>query len=469
MYNNETCVDSLGKSNNVTCNIYCCELPLEIVYHIFDYNKDGATYKSILFLCKSVHDKYIGKRNKFCNHLLTIVSQHPDAKYDWKNIMNNKNISANIIINNEKLFKCWVENWRDCLPLKLDITIGMIRRYAYDHTWSNNYNYWWESFSCNPAIKMSDIENNPTSPWKYHKVSSNPNLTIEFIKKYRNTKDFNWIAVSQTLPINIIQTEIESEDISSIKIRTPLIFTDNEHDDTYGPSYVLKKTHGWVWIGLCTNPTLTIEFIKKYSNCGKDLTLQELAAILANPGIKMPDILNNLNELYFPIITNTITRNPNLTEKYLDIFIEMCRANEYPFKQGISESFDWEELSRHKSISMEYIVSHPDLPWSWGVNNPNEEGTVWSNPNLTIGFLEKWVKEKCDNDDNLMSLMQWDFISSNIGIKMEDIEKHPKYPWDWNGICANPNLTYEFVNKHINDPLNWLFISCNTFSGHRND
>ena len=106
-----------------------------------------------------------------------------------------------------------------------------------------------------------------------------------------------------------------------------------------------------------------------------------------------------------------------------------------------------------------------------------QEGTIWSNPNLTIEFIEKWIYDQfsikrhdklkyisCCNNPDLMSLMDWDYISFNPGIKMIDIETHHEFPWVWDSVSRNPNLTYEFVNKHF-DKLNWKEISRNDFSG----
>ena len=41
----------------------------------------------------------------------------------------------------------------------------------------------WGKISLNPSITCDDIDNNPELPWVYSCISSNPNLTIKFIKK----------------------------------------------------------------------------------------------------------------------------------------------------------------------------------------------------------------------------------------------------------------------------------------------
>lgn len=284
---------------------------------------------------------------------------------------------------------------------------------------------------------------------RFYIVESKFNYRIH--KKYKNTKYFNWVAVSKTLPINIIQAEIESENEGTIKLN---------HDNTYTTIRTLLHTHAWNWRGLCENPTLNIEFVKKYAT--SQITPSEWAGITANPGIKMQDILDN-QHLSFNLFY--IAHNPNLTEDYLDIFVSMYHTQQKLFIGNIESLFDWENLSRHKNISMEYIYLHLDYPWCFDVDNPEQDGVVWSNPNLTVKFLEKWIKERCENNSNLISLMDWNYISSNPGIKMVDIETHNEYPWCWRSVFENSNLTYEFVNKN-SDKLNWYNISINEFSGH---
>ena len=55
----------------------------------------------------------------------------------------------------------------------------------------------------------------------------------------------------------------------------------------------------------------------------------------------------------------------------------------------------------------------------------------------------------------------WDFISSNPGITMEDIDNSLKTrdayskKWDWSEISTNPNVTPEFLNKYKKKPWDW--------------
>ena len=49
----------------------------------------------------------------------------------------------------------------------------------------------WFHFSISDLITMEDIDNNIDLPWDWGGISGNPNLTLEFIKKYHN-KPWNY-------------------------------------------------------------------------------------------------------------------------------------------------------------------------------------------------------------------------------------------------------------------------------------
>ena len=68
-----------------------------------------------------------------------------------------------------------------------------------------------------------------------------------------------------------------------------------------------------------------------------------------------------------------------------------------------------------------------------------------------------------ENKDKL----DWDEISENPGITMDDIINHPELPWSVDGISENPNITPDFVManfKHIDFNL----LSTNPFGNRKN-
>jgi hypothetical protein len=46
---------------------------------------------------------------------------------------------------------------------------------------------------------------------------------------------------------------------------------------------------------------------------------------------------------------------------------------------------------------------------------------------------------------------------------MKFILEHPDKPWDWEGISRNPNITMNDILEHPELPWNWYGFSSNTF------
>ena len=148
------------------------------------------------------------------------------------------------------------------------------------------------------------------------------------------------------------------------------------------------------------------------------------------------NILQVLIETYGPRRDShwkAISANPNLT-------FEMIKY--YHLQRKILK-LDWEEISEHKTITMEHVKAHPLWPW-------NLEG-LSRNPNLTVDF----VKEHSEENWN------WWSISNNDKIVMELIELFPDKNWDWDNVSWYENLTIEFVKKYIDKPWNWENMSYN--------
>ena len=57
----------------------------------------------------------------------------------------------------------------------------------------------------------------------------------------------------------------------------------------------------------------------------------------------------------------------------------------------------------------------------------------------------------------------WEWISQNPNITIEDFKKHPDKPWNWDCICINPNITMEFIENHLNK-INFNSLSVNKFT-----
>ena len=93
----------------------------------------------------------------------------------------------------------------------------------------------WGRVSSNPNITMEFIEKYPEKPWDWDFISRNPNLTMAMIAKYPY-KPWNWnhISLNKNITMEIIE---------------------NNPDKSWNWNY-----------GISYNPNLTMEIIDKYSD-----------------------------------------------------------------------------------------------------------------------------------------------------------------------------------------------------------
>jgi hypothetical protein len=189
----------------------------------------------------------------------------------------------------------------------------------------------WIYLSVNPNITIKDINEHPELPWvtnvdnqsKHDLVSCKEKLSIESIESIEAhpEKDWNWFDISSSMDIQVIESDLERSN--------PL---------------------PWDWTGISMNPTITIEFVKKYL----DILLQNDESTMI-----MYFISSNYNITTDDIIANPdmqwdwcgVSGNPNVTVEFID---------EHPEIQ-----WDIDFLSMNPSITVDYIENHLDLIWSW--------------------------------------------------------------------------------------------------------
>ena len=201
----------------------------------------------------------------------------------------------------------------------------------------------------------------------------------------------------------------------------------------------------WIWHGISDNPNLTIEFIN--SNSYKDWYWN---GVSKNPGITMQDIINHP---HYPWDWCWVSYNPNLT---------MNMIKQYPDKKWF-----WYHVSTNPGITMQDIINHPEYPWNWYA--------IAQNRNLTINMVTTYVDRMHTRIvDTSISLeldvydcnWNWSDVSSNPGITMQDIMKHPEYPWDWSQVFHNQfSLDKQlYVNNHLGRLLLVSMLEDNTLN-----
>lgn len=124
--------------------------------------------------------------------------------------------------------------------------------------------------------------------------------------------------------------------------------------------------------------------------------------------------------------------------------------------------WNWSELSTNPAITIEMMLEHPECAWVWKF--------VSSNPNLTVEHLQSIaLRGKEWNNRNLASNpnLPIDFLISRAlsTTDTNDADKNWNESDDnyWIGLSEHPDLTAAIVIKYQDKPWNWQSISQNKF------
>ena len=293
--------------------------------------------------------------------------------------------------------KCWGPSSNP------NLTIEFIRKHK-DKYWHR------PSISINPGIKPYDILKNLDLPWSLLDIEENPNITMEFVNEISLPNNFTGFYSRLSGRSTITMEDIENN------LHLP-----------------------WNFYNIIENPNITLDFYNKYRNRFKGHTAYHLRMLSKSKYTTLEMIKNFPNSEYWGFYD--VSENPNLTFEFI---------NENLDKKG----WNWKYISTNMKVTMKDIEKYPDFKWDYWYISSNEGITIkdvknhpelpWNwyyislNPNITI----KDVKNHPE--------LPWNYycLSRNPSITMKDIESNPDIPWVFDCISNNPNLTFEFFKKH---------------------
>lgn len=78
---------------------------------------------------------------------------------------------------------------------------------------------------------------------------------------------------------------------------------------------------------------------------------------------------------------------------------------DFLIKSATNNEWEWTKISKHKSLTINHILTYPDKPWNW---------------------IE---------------------VSKNPGIKKDDVKVNKNLPFNWIHLVLNPNFNIYYYNK----------------------
>ena len=293
-----------------------------------------------------------------------------------------------------------------------------------------------DAVSSNPNISLDFIRDNPNIKWSwFNGVSYNPNLTCDFVNEY-NKRNWNWKYLSQHLSMN---KEFIDKNKNNINFK---YLSRNKHISIL---FISKTKYPWhINGGLTHNPNLRFRYVIK-----NIFLLWCIDLLSENPNMSLNDIekYDDFNWNWSKIIKY----NENITIEFVHKYIKKFKYKDLHY------------LSNKKNITMEDIENNPSFPWNYGKNG------ISSNPNLTLPFLQNNFFDK-KNEFDIYT------ICSHPNFDLEILKNNINIFNCMRGISANPNLTAKYINKNLNlegfngkkyDLINFYYFSNNHLTKYR--
>jgi len=275
--------------------------------------------------------KHREKLSKSKNISIQTILDNPDFGWVWTGVMKNPNLVAD-----------YIQPLLDLMESRGDIL-----------------NFSWDEISRSPFITMDMVEKYPDYPWSPYLLTTNPNLTWEFVKrncdKYFKIKNgvhgavmccagFYWKPISG-------HPNIKLKDIE-----------ENLHD------------YPWYWSGLSSNPNMTWEFVEKHKSEAW-----------------------NWSWLSSVIDSDMIAKN-------------------YIYRW--SPHF----LTRNKTLSWDFILKTKDFPWNWKNILLEQEFLKEQQKFVAKKLFDKWkgTRIKMKLIEARECMLWWEHPDNKITIKLRE-------------------------------------------------
>jgi len=185
------------------------------------------------------------------------VNQSLDEKYtdddnlwDWGQVSMNSSMTELDVQNNPQL--PWIYDsrilyagtdrmWSPCsLSSNINLTMDFVNKYS-PIVWN------WTEVSSNVGITMVDVNSNPQAPWDYDAMIHNPNINIEVVMAH----------IPDVLPL-------EKQWLKGLICMNPIVTI--SHMESLVKSYASKRDNprSWSWRDFSFNPNLTVEYVSQH-------------------------------------------------------------------------------------------------------------------------------------------------------------------------------------------------------------
>lgn len=293
----------------------------------------------------------------------------------------------------------------DELLQRIDISrweyyISQRKDFTWQHIQKNN-NIPWSVNTLSRLAPLEYIENHPNKSWDYIEISKRTDLTIDFIKVFKDNLDWECISAN-----------VDFQDVL---------------DNPELP---------WQYQALSYNNKITSDYL-----------------------IEHPDISWDYSNLSSNIDINFVYANPDLPWDY-EVLSD--RINLEFIRQNPDKSWNYDILSRNPNLTIDFILENRSKLWGWlslyqnTTIDLNDLITHKLYTHNTFAFQYTYLEYCIEN--NLM----YDWIEASQNVSLDIINKYPDKPWNKSYLSKNNNMTIDYVLEH--PEIDWSFRDLSIFN-----
>lgn len=315
----------------------------------------------------------------------------------------------------------------------------------------------WYGLTTNPKVSIEFIKNHPELNWKYNVLPQNPNFKDQHIIEFLDKNINIWIVSKLCHPQFIIDHPEINWDLSMVSKNSRL----NIH-------YILTLYQNYdslSWWYLTIHPNISLQdiFINNH------LPWDEFAFCTR------PDV--NFNHLSF-IKNNNIT--PYIISKFKNTPLDYIEKNN-------KEILDWDIITLNQNITLDFLVKYKyksyrkiniyknkNIPFHDYLKYPKifKFNELYQYTNIPNNFILE-NKNKIDFEklsynpylkltfvyENKQFNWNWKYLSRRNNFSFQFIKNNKDLPFDYKFLTENNVLPFDFIKNNLNKKYNWEFLS----------
>lgn len=271
------------------------------------------------------------------------ILDHPKLPWRSRYVSENANVTEQIILSNMSYHWCFTG-----LCANKNLTFEFFKKYIIVPNEVMHVD--WQLLSANPAVTTMDIINNPTYNWNDRYLSSNPNITSNFI--LNEGKIRKWFFPSICSNSGITATDIFKSTLKSFgewnyktlsdNINLPTMYVHNNLNKDWNFHSISMHTSindfesfrriPWDIHGLSSNINITFDYVKNNPDLPWDYP-----SLLMNNSIRLDEILENYDWFY----------NRWTLSQPMETFILSNETITFDWIKKNEKYVDWKRLSRN--------------------------------------------------------------------------------------------------------------------------